>query len=134
MDYKFIDNQEFVAQIPLSYPPGVTNNDYMFYSRDSKRYGWHAQGGLPYEVPQSVAAPDGFAYWYRSHFTGRQIIWPAPQQLRLRWNVDKGVQPSCRFYLTGGDMGQPLMAHIEYDLYPNFPMGRLGSVVADIRK
>ena len=134
VDYKYFDNQEFVAQIPLSYAPGVADNDYFFYSRDSKRYGWHPTGGLPYEVPQSVTPPDGFAYWYRSHFTGRQIIWPAPQQLRLRWNVDKGVQPSCRFYLTGGDAGQPLMAHIEYDMYPSFSMSKLGAAVADIRK
>jgi len=134
VDYKYLENQEFVAQIPLSYSPGIANSDYFFYSRDSKRYGWHPEGGLPYEVPQAATPPDGFAYWYRSHFTGRQIIWPAPQQLRLRWNVDKGVQPSCRFYLTGGDMGQPLMAHIEYDLYPNFSMSKLGSAVADIRK
>ncbi len=134
VDYKYLENQEFVAQIPLSYSPGIANNDYFFYSRDSKRYGWHPSGGLPYEVPQWVTPPDGFAYWYRSHFTGRQIIWPAPQQLRLRWNVDKGVQPSCRFYLTGGDMGQPLMAHIEYDVYPSFSMSKLGAAVADIRK
>ena len=134
VDYKFIENQEFVSQIPLSFPLGVPNNDYFFYSRDSKRYGWHPDGGLPYEVPQAATPPEGFAYWYRSHFTGRQIIWPAPNELRLRWNADKGVQPSCRFYLTGGDLGQPLMAHIEYDLYPSFSMSRLGAAVADIRK
>lgn len=134
VDYKYIPNQDYVSQIPLSFPAGVTNNDYFFYSRDSKRYGWHPEGGLPYEVPQPTTPPEGFAYWYRSHFTGRQIVWPGPNELRLRWTYDNGVQPSCRFYLTGGEAGQPLMAHIEYDLYPNLSMSRLGAVVADIRK
>ena len=135
IDYTYSASQQLVAQIPISYPKAKTQNyDYYFLS-DSGRFGgpYFEPSPLP-NRPQRAEAPEGFAgYWYESHSFGKRLVWPAPKGLRLRWEVESGLRPSCRFSLTSKEGGK-LTAHVSYDLYPEFSMRQLDGIVADLGK
>lgn len=133
VDYTYSNNQQLTARIPISYPKGKTPNyDYYFLS-DSGRFGgpYFTPSTVP-ERPQRAEPPEGFdGYWYQSHWYGKRLVWPAPRGLRLKWNVESGLRPSCRFSLTSGEEGA-LTAHLTYDLYPDFSLRALSAAVADL--
>jgi hypothetical protein len=133
VDYAYSDSQPLAVQIPISYSKVKTPNyDYYFLS-DSGRFGgpYFEPSPLP-NRPQRAEAPTGFSgYWYESHSFGKRLIWPAPKNLRLRWEVESGLRPSSRFSLTSGEGGK-LTAHLTYDLYPDFSMRQLSGLVADL--
>ena len=133
VDYTYSNSQELIARIPISYPKGKTPNyDYYFLS-DSGRFGGpHFTPSTVPERPRRAEPPEGFdGYWYESHWYGKRLVWPAPRRLRLKWNVESGLRPSCRFSLTSGEEGA-LTAHLTYDLYPDFSLRDLSAAVADL--
>ncbi len=112
--------------MPITYPRHTTPNyDYYFLS-DSGRFGGpHFEPSSQPDRPQRAAAPEGFSgHWYEGHFYGRRLVWPAPTALRLAWDVESGLRPSCRFSLSSDQEGS-LTAHISYDLYPDLSMRQL---------
>jgi len=135
VDYTYSNAAQVTARLPITYTKGKTPNyDYYFLS-DSGRFGgpYFEPSTLP-ERPQRAAAPEGFSgYWYESHSVGKRLVWAAPKQLRLRWEVESGLRPSCRFSLTSGEGGK-LTGHIAYDVFPDFSMRQLASLTAAVAK
>lgn len=133
IDYSYSDSQQVVVRFPITYPKATTANyDYYFLS-DSGRFGgpYFEPSSQP-DRPQRAESPEGFSgYWYESHFLGERLVWPAPRNLRLAWNVESGLRPSCRFSVTSDQEGR-LTAHIFYDLYPDFSVRQLSAAVADL--
>ena len=133
VDYTYSKSQGLIARIPITYPKGKTPDyDYYFLS-DSGRFGgpYFTPSAVP-ERPQRAEPPEGFpGYWYESHWYGKRLVWPAPRRLSLKWNVESGLRPSCRFSLTSGEEGA-LTAHLTYDLYPDFSPRALSAAVADL--
>jgi len=133
IDYTYSPTRELVARIPITYSKAATPNyDYYFLS-DSGRFGgpYFEPSSQP-DRPMRAAAPEGFSgHWYESHYLGRRLIWPAPRGLRLRWEAESGIRPSCRFSVTSGE-GGTLTAHLSYDLFPDFSMRQLSSAVAEL--
>ncbi len=133
IDYTYSDSQQLVARLPITYPKATTPNyDYYFLS-DSGRFGGpYFEPSTQPDRPQRADPPEGFSgYWYESHFFGKRLVWPAPRKLRLAWDVESGLRPSCRFSLTSGEEAA-LIAHISYDLHPDFSMHQLSAAVADL--
>jgi hypothetical protein len=133
IDYTYSEAQQLVARLPITYPKATTPNyDYYFLS-DSGRFGGpYFEPSTQPDRPQRADPPEGFSgYWYESHFFGKRLVWPAPRELRLAWDVESGLRPSCRFSLTSGEEAT-LTAHISYDLYPDFSMRQLSAAVADL--
>ena len=128
IDYTYSGSQEIIARVPITYPKATTPNyDYYFLS-DSGRFGgpYFEPSSQP-DRPQRAEGPAGFSgYWYESHFLGRRLVWAAPRGLRLAWEVESGLRPSCRFSLTSAGDGR-LTAHISYDLYPDLSMRQLSA-------
>ncbi len=134
VDYTYSQTQELAAQLPITYPKAQTPNyDYYFLS-DSGRFGGpYFEPSAQPDRPQRAEAPEGFSgYWYESHFFGRRLVWPAPRELRLTWNVESGLRPTCRFSLSSGEGGD-LTAHISYDLYPDLSARQLSAIVEKLR-
>ncbi len=135
VQYEYSAQQELIVRVPITLPKDTTANyDYYFLS-DSGRFGgpYFEPSSQP-DRPQRAAAPEGFlGYWYESHFYGRRLVWPAPAGLRLAWDVESGLRPSCRFSLSSDQEGL-LTAHISYDLYPDFSMRQLSQIVADLEQ
>ena len=135
VDYTYSGRQQLVVRLPISYPKGKAEGyDYYFLS-DSGRFGgpYFEPSPLP-DRPQRAAAPAGFdGLWYESHSVGKRLVWPAPKSLRLRWEVESGLRPSCRFSLTSGEGGK-LTAHLSYDLYPDFSTRQLAALAANLAK
>jgi len=133
VDYTYSETQSVVVQLPITYAKETTPYyDYYFLS-DSGRFGgpYFEPSSQP-DRPQRADPPEAFSgYWYESHFFGKRLVWPAPRALRLAWDVESGLRPSCRFSVTSGEEGR-LTAHISYDLYPDFSMRQLSAAVADL--
>ena len=133
IDYSYSADRQLASAIPITYSKETTPHyDYYFLS-DSGRFGgpYFEPSMLP-DRPQRAQPPEGFSgYWYESHYLGRRLVWPAPRALRLCWNVESGLRPSCRFSLSSGE-GGALTAHISYDLYPDFSTRQLSAAVASI--
>jgi hypothetical protein len=134
IDYAYSDTQEVVVRIPISYPKDKTPDyDYYFLS-DSGRFGG------PYFEPSTVPNRPGRAEppqdftgpWYESHSFGKRLVWAAPKHLRLRWEVESGLRPSCRFSMTADGQGRST-GHITYDLYPDFSTRELEAAVEALR-
>ncbi|MCK7468556.1 MAG: hypothetical protein MZU91_10945 [Desulfosudis oleivorans] len=134
IDYAYSDTQEVVARIPVSYPKDKTPDyDYYFLS-DSGRFGgpYFEPSAVP-NRPQRAEPPQGFSGpWYESHSFGKRLVWAAPKELRLRWEVESGLRPSCRFSMTADSQGRST-GHITYDLYPAFSTRELEAVVEALR-
>ncbi len=131
INYAYSAARELVARIPIGYSKANTPSyDYYFLS-DSGRFGGpYFEPSTQPDRPVRAAAPEGFSGpWYESHYLGRRLVWPAPRGLRLRWEVESGIRPSCRFSVTTGE-GGALTAHLSYDLYPDYSLRQLSSAVA----
>jgi hypothetical protein len=119
IDYAYSEAQEVLARLPIGYPKGkAADYDYYFLS-DSGRFGgpYFEPSAAP-NRPVRAEAPAGFSgLWYESHSFGKRLVWPAPKELRLRWEVESGLRPSCRFSMTTDAQGRST-GHITYDLYP----------------
>jgi len=130
VDYAYSETQELLTRIPISYPKGKTADyDYYFLS-DSGRFGgpYFEPSAAP-NRPVRAEAPQGFSgLWYESHSFGKRLVWPAPKELRLRWEVESGLRPSCRFSMTTDAQGKPT-GHITYDLYPDLSARELQAAV-----
>jgi|GEM_PF-2172149 len=135
IDYVYADTREVVARIPISYPKDKTPDyDYYFLS-DSGRFGgpYFEPSDAPAR-PQRAEPPEGFTGpWYESHSFGRRLVWPAPRELKLRWEVESGLRPSCRFSMTTDGQGR-MTGHITYDLYPDFSSRELQAAVESLKK
>jgi len=135
VDYTYSGQQEMVVRIPITYPkPKTPLYDYYFLS-DSGRF-----GGPYFETspnpnrPQRAEPPEGFSgYWYESHFLGKRLVWPAPKELRLSWDLESGMRPTCRFSVLPNNKGG-LTAYLTYDLYPNFSTRQLQAAVEALEK
>jgi hypothetical protein len=134
IDYAYSDTQEVLGRIPVSYPKGKTPDyDYYFLS-DSGRFGgpYFEPSAVP-NRPQRAEPPQGFAGpWYESHSFGKRLVWAAPKGLRLRWEVESGLRPSCRFSMTADSQGRST-GHITYDLYPDFSTRELEAAAETLR-
>ncbi len=133
IDYTYSETQELVVSIPTTCPrPTTPNYDYYFLS-DSGRFGGpYFEPSTQPDRPQRAEAPEEFSgYWYQSHYFGRRLVWPAPRSLRLAWDVESGLRPSCRFSLSSDEEGA-LTAHISHDLYPDFSLRQLSAALDDI--
>lgn len=134
VDYSYSAAQELVVRIPVSYPKGKTQDyDYYFLS-DSGRFGgpYFEPSAAP-NRPVRVEPPQGFSgLWYESHSFGKRLVWPAPKELRLRWEVESGLRPSCRFSMTSDALGKT-MGHIVYDLYPGLPARQIQAAVEALK-
>lgn len=134
VDYTYSETQEVVVRLPLSYPKGKTADyDYYFLS-DSGRFGgpYFEPSAAP-ERPVRASPPEGFSgLWYESHSFGRRLVWPAPKELRLRWEVSSGLRPSCRFSMTSDGQGRAT-GHIAYDLYPALSSRELRAAVEALK-
>jgi hypothetical protein len=135
IDYTYSDRQEIVVRLPISYPKAKTPDyDYYFLS-DSGRFGgpYFEPSAVP-NRPQLAASPAGFTgTWYESHSFGKRLIWAAPPGLRLQWEVESGLRPSCRFSLTSDEAGK-LTAHLTYDLFPDMSMRQLAAATAEMAR
>ena len=134
VDYAYSDTQDVVVRIPISYPKDKTPDyDYYFLS-DSGRFGgpYFEPSAVP-NRPGRAEPPQGFSGpWYESHSFGKRLVWPAPKELRLRWEVESGLRPSCRFSMTADSQGKST-GHITYDLYPDFSTRELEAAVEALR-
>jgi hypothetical protein len=134
IDYAYSETQELVTRIPISYPKGKTADyDYYFLS-DSGRFGgpYFEPSAAP-NRPVRAEPPQGFSgLWYESHSFGKRLVWPAPKELRLRWEVESGLRPSCRFAMTTDAQGKPT-GHITYDLYPALSARELQAAVEALK-
>ena len=135
VDYSYSNEQQLITRIPVSYSKSKTPNyDYYFLS-DSGRFGgpYFEPSSAP-QRPQLAQAPVGLPVtWYESHSFGRRLVWPAPKEMRLCWEAESDLRPSCRFSLAGGADGK-MTAHITYDLYPDFPLRPLIGAVEELAK
>lgn len=134
IEYTYAASNVVVTKIPISYAKENAKNYDFYFLSDSGRFGGpYLEPSLLPDRPQLAQAPEGFTgYWYESHFLGRRMVWPAPRQLRLRWEVESGLRPSCRFSTGEGEEGK-LYAHITYDLYPDFSTRQLGAALDAIK-
>jgi len=134
IDYAYSDAQEVVVRIPISYPKDKTPDyDYYFLS-DSGRFGgpYFEPSAVP-NRPGRAEPPQGFTGpWYESHSFGKRLVWAAPKELRLRWEVESGLRPSCRFSITADAQGKST-GHITYDLYPDFSTRELEAAVEALK-
>jgi len=133
IDYTYSGDQEIVARLPITYAKATTPHyDYYFLSDSGRLGGPYFEPSSQPDRPLRADPPGEFTgYWYESHFFGKRLVWPAPRGLRLSWDIESGLRPSCRFSLTTGEDGQ-LIAHISYDLYPDFSVRGLSAAVADL--